>query len=157
MEIVSENKKRVSNIKSDPVATYFNLRYLLIGSVFGIIAVKSQIISWFRIQEMFRFESIFMYGIIGIAVITGMISVAIIKKFKLKTLDGEEIKLESKQFNKGQIYGGLIFGFGWSLTGACPGPIYALIGSGVPTVIITFLSALFGTWCYGYFKNKLPH
>lgn len=136
---------------------YHNLKYLLVGILFGIVFVKAEIISWFRIQEMFRLQSFHMYGVIGSAVLTGMISVWLIKKFKIKTLDRESITIAPKKFNKGQIYGGLIFGFGWAITGACPGPLFAQIGTGAFAVIITLLSAIFGTWVYGYFRDKLPH
>lgn len=135
----------------------FNLRYLVLGILFGITAVKSEIISWFRIQEMFHFQSFHMYGVIGTAVITGAISIFIIKKLKLKTIDGQEISIEGKPLNKGTVIGGLMFGFGWALTGACPGPVFALIGSGLPVGIVIFLSALLGTWVYGLLKDKLPH
>ena len=134
-----------------------NLVYAFMGILFGIVFVKAEIVSWFRIQEMFRFESFHMYGVIGTAVVVGVISVFIIKKFNLKTLDGEKVVITPKTFNKGQIIGGLLFGLGWAITGACPGPLFAQIGSGFTVVIITFLSALAGTWCYGYFKDKLPH
>lgn len=134
-----------------------NLVYAFMGILFGIVFVKAEIVSWFRIQEMFRFESFHMYGVIGTAVVVGVISVFIIKKFNLKTLDGENVVITPKTFNKGQIIGGLLFGLGWAITGACPGPLFAQIGSGFTVIIITFLSALAGTWCYGYFKDKLPH
>ena len=98
-----------------------------------------------------------MYGVIGSAVVTGMLSVWLIKKFKIKSLDGEPIKIADKKFNKGQIYGGLIFGFGWAITGACPGPLFAQIGTGALVVTVTLLSAIFGTWVYGKFREKLPH
>ena len=134
-----------------------NLKYLLIGIAFGIVAVKSEIISWFRIQEMFRFQSFHMYGVIGTAVMVGVISVFLIKKFNVKTIGNEDITFEPKVFSKGNIYGGLLFGFGWALTGACPGPLYAQIGSGFGVVIVTTLSALLGTWTYGLVQKKLPH
>jgi uncharacterized membrane protein YedE/YeeE len=136
---------------------YYNLKYLLVGLFFGIIFVKAEIISWYRIQEMFRLQSFHMYGVIGSAVIVGIISIWIIKKFNIKTIYGEDIKIPKKDFNKGQIYGGLIFGLGWAITGACPGPLYAQIGNGYTVVIITLLSAIFGTWLYGFFKDNLPH
>lgn len=134
-----------------------NLKYMLVGIVFGIVFVKAEIISWYRIQEMFRLQSFFMYGVIGSAVAVGMLSVFLIKKFKVKTIQGEEIKIEPKTFNKGQIYGGLLFGFGWAITGACPGPLFAQIGTGVTVVSVTLVSAIIGTWVYGYFKDNLPH
>lgn len=134
-----------------------NLKYMVVGILFGIVFVKAEIISWFRIQEMFRLQSFHMYGIIGSAVIVGMISVLIIKKFNIRTISGEKIVFPDKIFSQGQIYGGLLFGLGWAVTGACPGPLFAQIGTGATVVIITFLSALGGTWTYGYFKERLPH
>jgi uncharacterized protein len=136
---------------------YSNIKYLIVGISFGFIFVKAEIVSWFRIQEMFRFQSFHMYGVIGSAVIVGMISVWIIKKFKIKSIQGEPIVIQDKTFNKGQIYGALIFGFGWALTGACPGPLFAQIGTGATVISITLLSAILGTWVYGYFRDKLPH
>lgn len=136
---------------------HYNLRYLIIGILFGIVFVKAEIISWFRIQEMFRLQSFHMYGVIGSAIVTGMISVWLIKRFKIKTVEGEPVFIASKKFSKGQIYGGLMFGFGWAVTGACPGPLFAQIGTGSFAVIVTLLSAVSGTWVYGYFREKLPH
>ena len=136
---------------------YCNLKYLLVGIIFGIVFVKAEIVSWFRIQEMFRFQSFHMYGIIGSAILVGMISVLLIKKFNIKTIYGEPIKLEPKEFNKGQIYGGLLFGFGWAITGACPGPLFAQIGAGATVIIVTLFSAIVGTWVYGFLRGKLPH
>ena len=136
---------------------YHNIKYLLTGIVFGIILVKAEIISWYRIQEMFRLQSFHMYGVIGSAVIVGIISVAIIKKFKVKTIYGEPIVFHPRKFNKGQIYGGLLFGFGWALTGACPGPLFAQIGAGFSVVIVVLGSAIAGTWVYGLIRGKLPH
>ncbi len=136
---------------------YHNLKYLVVGVLFGVIFVKAEVVSWFRIQEMFRFQSFHMYGIIGSAVVVGIISVGIIKKWNIKTIYGEEIKFHPKTFNKGQILGGLLFGFGWAITGACPGPLFAQIGTGFTVVIITLLSAVAGTWVYGYLRDKLPH
>jgi uncharacterized membrane protein YedE/YeeE len=98
-----------------------------------------------------------MYGIIGSAILVAMASIFLIKRFNVKTIYGEEIVLHDKKFNKGQIYGGLIFGFGWALTGACPGPLFAQIGTGATPVAVTLLSAIAGTWIYGYFRDKLPH
>ncbi|WP_131539846.1 DUF6691 family protein [Pedobacter nototheniae] len=133
-----------------------NLKYMLVGMVFGIVFVKAEIISWFRIQEMFRLQSFHMYGVIGSAILVAMISILIIKRFKIKTINGEEIVIHPKKFNKGQIYGGLIFGMGWAITGACPGPLFAQIGTGATVVIITLLSAVAGTWIYGKFKDFFP-
>lgn len=130
-----------------------NIKYLVVGVVFGIVFVKAEIISWFRIQEMFQLTSFHMYGVIGTAVVVGMVSIFFIKRFKIKTFGGEAITFEDKQFNKGQIIGGLIFGIGWAITGACPGPLFAQIGSGFGVVSITLLSAIAGTWVYGKFSK----
>ena len=134
-----------------------NLKYLLVGLLFGVVFVKAEIISWFRIQEMFRLDSFHMYGVIGSAVLVGMVSVFLIKQFNIKTVQGETVHIAPKTFNKGQIYGGLIFGLGWAITGACPGPLFAQIGSGFVVVLVTLLSAIAGTWLYGYFRDRLPH
>ncbi|HFK5570561.1 YeeE/YedE family protein [Elizabethkingia meningoseptica] len=136
---------------------YRNLKYMLVGILFGIVFVKSEVVSWYRIQEMFRLQSFHMYGIIGSAVLVGMLSVWLIKKFNIKTIHGEPIYIAPKKFNKGQIYGGLLFGFGWAITGACPGPLFAQIGTGATVIIVTLLSAIAGTWVYGFLREKLPH
>ncbi|MFN0204424.1 MAG: YeeE/YedE family protein [Bacteroidia bacterium] len=136
---------------------WHNLKYSLWGIVFGLVFVKAEIVSWFRIQEMFRFQSFHMYGVIGTAVVVGIISVLLIKKFNIKTIYGEKIIFHDKKFNKGQIYGGLLFGIGWAMTGACPGPLFAHIGAGTVSVFVMIASALAGTWVYGYFREKLPH
>jgi uncharacterized membrane protein YedE/YeeE len=136
---------------------WYNLKYLIVGIIFGIVFVKAEIISWFRIQEMFRLQSFHMYGVIGSAVVVGAISVFIIKKFKIKTIYGEPIQFEEKKFNVGQIYGGLLFGLGWAITGACPGPLFAQIGTGISVTIVTLMSAIAGTWVYGLVRNKIPH
>lgn len=134
-----------------------NIKYTLAGVLFGIVLVKSQVLSWFRIQEMFHFQSFHMYGVIGSAVITGLISVTVIKKFKIRTFGGEEIVIPKKVFSKGNIYGGLLFGFGWALTGACPGPLFAQVGAGFTVMGVALLSAILGTWVYGLVRDKLPH
>lgn len=133
------------------------LKYLIVGILFGIVFVKAEIISWFRIQEMFRLQSFFMYGVIGSAIAVGMLSIFLIKKFKVKTISGEPIEIADKEFKKGQIIGGFIFGLGWAITGACPGPLYAQIGVGYTVVAVTLLSAIAGTWVYGRFAHKLPN
>ena len=136
---------------------WHNLKYLVAGTWFGIILVKAEVISWFRIQEMFHLQSFHMYGVIGSAVVTGIISLQIIKRFKIKSIYGEPILLPEKKFNKGQIYGGLLFGLGWAITGACPGPLFAQIGTGLLVVLVTLTSAIVGTWLYGRFRERLPH
>ncbi len=133
------------------------IKYIIVGILFGIVFTKAEIISWFRIQEMFRLQSFHMFGVIGSAVLVGAFSIFLIKKFKIKTIQREEIHFHPKIFNKGQVYGGLLFGFGWAITGACPGPLFAQIGSGTSVIIVTFLSALAGTWVYGLIREKLPH
>jgi len=134
-----------------------NLKFILFGIIFGIVLSKSEVISWFRIQEMFRFQSFHMYGIIGSAVLVGMISIFILKYFKLKSFDGSDIVFPEKKYTKGTLIGGIIFGMGWALTGACPGPLYIQVGAGVSTAIISLLFALIGTWVYSYFRPNLPH
>ena len=151
LDIICINESRIQH------PWWHSIKYLIAGLLFGILLVKAEVISWFRIQEMFRLQSFHMYGVIGTAVVTGIISVWLIKKFKVKTIYGEAIELHPKQFNKGQIYGGLLFGAGWALTGACPGPLYALIGTGASVIIVTLLSAIAGTWVYGRLREKLPH
>jgi uncharacterized membrane protein YedE/YeeE len=136
---------------------YANLKYLFVGILFGITFVKAEIVSWFRIQEMFRLESFHMYGVIGTAVVVGLISTQLIKRFHIKTMDGEQVEFHPKKFNKGQVIGGLLFGLGWAMTGACPGPLFAQIGTGAFAILVTLLSAIAGTWVYGYFRERLPH
>ena len=134
-----------------------NLKFLFVGIIFGIVFVKAEIISWFRIQEMFRFQSFHMFGVIGTAVVVGLISVQLIKKLNIKTLSGDSIVINPKTYTKGTIIGSLLFGFGWAITGACPGPLFAEIGSGFLSIFVTLLSAIAGTWTYGYFQKRLPH
>jgi uncharacterized protein len=136
---------------------WHNLKYLAAGILFGIILVKGEIISWFRIQEMFRLQSLFMYEIIGSAVAVGMLSIWLIKKWKLHSVYGEPIFFYSRRFQKGQVLGGLLFGCGWAFTGACPGPLYAQIGAGSTVVLVTLASAIAGTWFYGLIRERLPH
>ncbi len=139
------------------VNTFSLGKYSLVGILFGIVFVKAEIISWFRIQEMFKLQSFHMYGVIGTAVVVGALSVALIKKLNIRTLQNEQINITTKPFTKGNIYGGLIFGLGWAMTGACPGPLFAQIGAGIGSISIVLASAIIGTWTYGYFKEKLPH
>jgi uncharacterized membrane protein YedE/YeeE len=136
---------------------WHKVKYLIAGLIFGIILIKSEVINWFRIQEMFRLQSFHMYGVLGTAVITGIISVWLIKRLKIKTIYGEPIQLHPKRFSKGQVIGGLLFGAGWAFTGACPGPLFAQFGSGATVISITILSAIAGTWVYGLVREKMPH
>ena len=135
------------------------VKYLVLGALFGIILTKSEVISWWRIQEMFRFHSFHMYGVIGSAILVGMVSIQLIKRNRLKSLDGELITLADKKYNHGTWIGGTIFGLGWALTGACPGPLFAQIGAGVGVgaVAVLILAALAGTWTYSALREKLPH
>jgi uncharacterized protein len=135
---------------------YHYLVYGIIGILFGILFIKAEIISWYRIQEMFRLESFHMYGVIGSAVMVGIVSIFLIKKFHIKTIRKEDVIFQEKRFNKGQIIGGLIFGLGWGITGACPGPLFAQIGTGSTVIVITLLAAVLGTWIYGNVIDKLP-
>ncbi|MBN1597111.1 MAG: YeeE/YedE family protein [Bacteroidales bacterium] len=132
--------------------------HLILGIIFGIILVKSEVVSWFRIQEMFRFQSFHMYGIISSAVAVGAFSVLLIKKFNIKTFSGEIINLDPKPLMRvANITGGFFFGLGWAFTGACPGPIYSLIGCGIWIFIIVLISAYIRTLAYGVIRKKLPH
>jgi uncharacterized membrane protein YedE/YeeE len=133
-----------------------NIKYLVLGVVFGLALTKGEAVSWFRIQEMFYFESFHMYGFFMTAVPIAAISLLLIRKLDLRSMDGEPIVIPTKPYHHGVIIGGLIFGFGWALTGACPGPLYAQIGSGYLVVLVTFCSALFGTWVYAKFQHSFP-
>lgn len=133
--------------------------YVLLGVGFGIALTQAEAISWFRIQEMFRFQAFHMYGIIGSALAVAAGSLALIKRLRIKTLHGDPIRIPPKTLGRGYRYwiGGTIFGTGWALTGACPGPLFALVGAGVSVMSVAVLSALLGTWAYGYLRPRLPH
>jgi len=134
------------------------LKYILTGIAFGIIMAKSEAISWFRIQEMFRFHSFHMFGIIGTAVILGIIAVLLMKKFRLNDFHGEPIIFTDKNSGwRKYLFGGIIFGLGWALTGACPGPIFVSIGYGYLGMVLVAIGAVLGTYIYGVIKDKLPH
>lgn len=134
------------------------MKFLLPGIFFGFVAVKSEVVSWFRIQEMFHFDSIHMFGIIGLAVIVGIVSLQLIKRFQLKDLKGAPISVGDKDMNpKRYIIGGSIFGLGWALVGACPGPMYALVGNGYWMMLVPMFFAFLGTMTYGMIREKLPH
>jgi hypothetical protein len=133
--------------------------YFLIGSVFGAVIVEAEVISWFRVQEMFRFDAFHMYGIIGAAVVTAAMSLFAIRRLGIRGHDGTPLGLAPKTLGSGVRYlaGGSMFGLGWALTGACPGPLVALVGAGVPVMLVAILSALAGTWTYGRVRPSLPH
>lgn len=134
------------------------IKFLLVGIFFGIVLVKSEAVSWYRIFEMFKFQSFHMYGIIGSAVVVGVISIWLIKRTRAKSIEGQEIVLppKDKSFTR-YILGGTIFGFGWALAGACPGPMYILVGTGVLTMLLVIAGAVMGTFVYGLLKDRLPH
>jgi uncharacterized membrane protein YedE/YeeE len=135
-----------------------HIKYLIIGVLFGITMTKSEAVSWYRIQEMFRFQAFHMYGIIGSALVIGVIGVLIMKKQQMKSLSGEalQFKINESGFSR-YLLGGIVFGLGWALSGACPGPMYTLLGSGFSVFIVVILSAVLGALLYGVLKNKLPH
>ncbi len=133
--------------------------YLLIGIYLGIVFTKSEVISWYRIQEMFRFQAFHMYGIIGSAVVVAAISIQIIKKWRVRALGGSEIVIPPKEMGSGTRYwaGGTVFGLGWAFAGACPGPLFALVGNGVTVMLVTIVAAVAGTFAYGVVRPRLPH
>ena len=134
------------------------LKYILLGIVFGIMFTKSEIISWYRIYEMFRFESFHMFGIIGSAVVLSAASTWVIKKLQVKDVGGNPIIFSPKAMSIPRyLFGGIVFGLGWALTGACPGPLYTLLGNGAFMVIVIIISAVIGTYLYGLLRDKLPH
>ncbi|MGD1891758.1 MAG: DUF6691 family protein [Cyclobacteriaceae bacterium] len=132
--------------------------FFAVGIFFGIVLTKAEIISWYRIQEMFLFDSFHMYGVIGSAVVLGIIGTAIIKKKQLKSIQGKTISFTpKKQSIPRYLFGGVLFGLGWAMVGACPGPIYTLIGYGYSVIIVVLLGSVAGTWAYGLLRSKLPH
>lgn len=134
------------------------ISYILVGILFGIVMTKSEAISWFRIQEMFRFQSFHMYGIIGVAVVLGALLHFVLKKSNWKNADGKAYKFAEKpKTYKASLFGGILFGLGWAMTGACPGPLYVLLGNGFGIILIVILSAILGTFAYGAVKKYLPH
>ena len=134
------------------------LKFLIIGILFGIIMSKAEIVSWFRIYEMFKFQSFHMYGIIGSAVLLGMVSMYMFKKNLIKSYIGETIHVEPKKKGwKRNLFGGIVFGLGWALAGTCPGPMFVLLGMGIFSILVVILGAFLGTFVYGLFYNKLPH
>jgi len=134
------------------------IKFLLIGILFGIIMVKSEAISWYRIQEMFRFQAFHMYGIIGSALAVGVAITQWLKHTVVKNHNGEVIKIKDKKFSIPRyLFGGIIFGLGWAVTGACPGPLFTLVGFGLPIFLVVIASAILGTYVYGLLRDRLPH
>lgn len=136
-------------------ATYVPV--VFVGILFGIVLTKSEVISWYRVRSMFLFQEAHMYLVITSAIITGAISLWLIRKLNLRTIQGEPVVVKAKPYQKGVIYGGVLFGFGWAITGACPGPIYAQLGSGELLALVTFVGAFVGSYGYAYLKPHLPH
>ena len=145
--------------ESSPTSPGALMMYLVLGVIFGIVLTKSEVISWFRIQEMFRFQAFHMYGIIGSAVVTAALSLQLIRRLGLRSLSGAPIVIPPKAMGRGTRYwlGGTLFGLGWALVGACPGPLFALIGNGVSVALAVLASAVAGTWVYGALRPGLPH
>lgn len=134
------------------------LKYIIVGFIFGIVLTKSEAVSWYRIYEMFQFQSFHMFGIIGVAIVTGIIGIQIIKRGNVKDIKGNPIVIADKEPGSARYWiGGLFFGLGWALVGACPGPIFILLGAGILPVIFILIGALLGTFIYGILKDKLPH
>lgn len=146
-------------IEDDAATLQPLLWYLALGVIFGIVLTKSEVISWFRIQEMFRFQSFHMYGVISSAIIVAAVGLQIIRRLGLRSLDGSAIVIPSKTMGRGTRYwlGGTLFGLGWAFVGACPGPLLALVGNGVGVVGVALVSAVAGTWAYGLARPRLPH
>jgi hypothetical protein len=133
------------------------IKYLLVGFIFGIVLTKSEAVSWYRIYEMFQFQSFHMYGIIMVAIGTGIIGLQIIKRIQLKNIKGQPIIIQDKESGSFRYWiGGILFGLGWALVGSCPGPIFILLGAGFAPMILVLLGALLGTFLYGVLKDKLP-
>lgn len=142
--------------KTKKIVSFFAI--LMLGILFGIVLTKSEVVSWFRIQEMFRFQSFHMYGVIGTAIAFGIVINQLFLRFETRSFEGVPVKLKTTEPQKVRyLAGGTIFGLGWAMTGACPGPLYTLVGSGYTIYLVTILGALLGTFVYGLLREKLPH
>jgi uncharacterized protein len=149
---------RATPASSSPGAAQGGARFVLIGAYLGLVLTKSEVVSWYRIQEMFRFDAFHMYGVIGSAIVVAFVSIRLIRHFGVRTIDGEEVVVEAKDPRwRRALYGGTLFGLGWALTGACPGPIAALIGAGMTGYVLVLLGALLGTMLYARTRHRLPH
>jgi uncharacterized membrane protein YedE/YeeE len=134
------------------------IKFFLVGILFGVVMSKAEIISWYRIYEMFKFQSFHMYGIIGSAVLIGMVNMLLFRKKMVKTFEGEEIHVAAKKSGLYRnLLGGILFGLGWALAGACPGPMFVLVGKGVVSILVVIFGATLGAFLYGKFKDKIPH
>ncbi|WP_027882773.1 DUF6691 family protein [Meiothermus rufus] len=155
---IPDEFKAETEAKAQPIPLGAYLPYLLAGTFFGFVAIRSEIASWYRIYEMFRFESFHMYGVIGSAVLTGALSLLLLRRLGLRSTDGEPLAVRPAEPGRYRyLLGGLVFGLGWGLVGACPGPIYALLGSGHAGALVILLGALLGTYAYGLVQRRLPH
>ncbi len=146
-----------TSVPSSPRGILGYARFLLLGVYFGFVLIKAQAVSWVKMQEMFRFESFYYFGMFATALATAWIGVWLIKRFQIRSISGETIRMVTRPFERANIYGGLIFGLGWGMAGICPGPIYASIGAGISVMILTLASAVLGTYVYGVLKPRLPH
>jgi uncharacterized membrane protein YedE/YeeE len=154
--VTTATRKQTQSAERPGLGHY--LMYLAFGTFFGFVLVRAEVVSWYRIQEMFRFQSFHMYGVIGSAVLVGILSLWLIRRFNVKALDGSAIDVPPKEPARYRyLAGGTLFGLGWALTGACPGPIAALIGAGYEAMLVVLGSAVAGTWLYGRVQHKLPH
>jgi uncharacterized membrane protein YedE/YeeE len=134
------------------------LKFIIVGFIFGIVLTKAEAVSWYRIYEMFQFQSFHMYGTIGVAIATGLTGIQLIKRNQIKDIDGNPIIIQDKEKGNAHYWiGGVLFGLGWAMVGACPGPIFILLGAGFLSVGLILLGAVFGTFLYGLFKDRLPH
>lgn len=134
------------------------LKYIIVGFIFGVVLTKAEAVSWYRIYEMFQFQSFHMYGIITVAILTGLVGIQIIKRKQLKDIDGNPIIIQDKEKGSMRYWiGGILFGLGWAMVGACPGPIFILLGAGFWSVGLVLFGAVFGTFLYGLVKDRLPH
>jgi hypothetical protein len=156
-DIIMQNQESLPQpVVEETSSTSVNIRVLVIGIFFGLVLVKGQVVSWYQIQAMFRFESFHMYGVIGSAVVVGAISLFIMRRMNASSIDGQPLVIKKKKLDKGTVIGGITFGLGWAITGACPGPIYAQLGSGSWLTIVTLLAAFTGAYFYGLLRPKLP-
>jgi uncharacterized protein len=159
-QVTPETRQRALEEGNRPLAL---VGYMVVGAYLGLVFVQSEVVSWFRIQEMFRFQSFHMYGIIGTAVAVAAVSVWLIRRLDLRTVHGEPIQLSPKDWGDSRIpgarywIGGTLFGMGWALVGACPGPMFALLGAGIPVLVVALASAVLGTWAYAVARPRLPH
>ena len=153
----SNDQDQTSESKSSGMSAVAYVNVLLVGAYLGILFVKSEVARWDRVHKMFLFEEAHMYLIIGVAIAVAMVSMLVTKQLEVKSIDGKPIKYKPKPFHTGVVIGGMLFGAGWAITGACPGPIYAQIGAGEWMALLTLIGAMIGMFSYASLKPKLPH